>query len=340
MRAPGIPPRRTTIGDRARKSDVFDPEFLSELEGIVVDSGMAVSWAGPDLSVDPALQKALDEFGTAPGGGAALTDEAFLALSPPLLAERCNGIIEACRRSPRQEAAKAVEGFVVFFQALVPTLGKEAAREVKATFFRLAPTLLQVAWDDFGDRGRREEGRLALRQLEAILLEVASVRLAPAESDLLFRSLDQLATLIAAREYALATEKVATRLLGSLRKNRVARSLFRLMEVEVAIQKYLKERLGYSTPQLRVPEDIAALSDFGPVHVFEEEGVDGEARRYLQLQLPDIPILSDIVVHLEQEGGPEQCDLRLDGLGSAALDVPPGLYRIGLAYTPEDERGG
>jgi hypothetical protein len=300
---------------------------------------MAVSWAGPDLSVDPDLQEALDAFGAAPGGGAALTEEAFLALSPPLLAERCNGVIEACRRSPRQEAAKAVEGFVVFFQALVPTLGEEPAREVKATFFRLAPTLLQVAWDDFGDRGRREEGRLALRQLEAILLEVASVRLAPAESDLLFRSLDQLATLIAAREYALATEKVATRLLGSLRKNRVARSLFRLMEVEVAIQRYLKERLGYSTPQLRLPEDIAALSEFGPVHVFEEEGVGGEPRRYLQLQLPDIPILSDVVVHLEQEGGSQQRDLRLDGLGSAELDLPPGLYKIGLAYTPGDEGG-
>jgi hypothetical protein len=76
------------------------------------------------------------------------------------------------------------------------------------------------------------------------------------------------------------------------------------------------------------------------VRVFEEEGVDGEPRRYLQLQLPDIPILSDIVVHLEQEGGTEQRDVRLDGLGSAALDLPPGLYRIGLAYTPEDERGG
>jgi hypothetical protein len=338
-RALGIPPRRTTIGDRARKSDVFDPEFLSELEGIVVDSGMAVYSAGQDLTVDPDLQEALDAFRTGPEGKT-LTEDAFLALPPPLLNRRCDGLIEACRLSPRPEAAKAVESFVVFFQALVPTLGEEPAREVKATFFRLAPTLLQMAWDDFGDRGRREEGRLALRQLETLLLEVASVRLAPAESDLLFRSLDQLATLIAGGEYALAKDLVATPLLGILRKNRVSRSLFRLMEVEVAIQRYLKERLGYATPQLRLPDDIAALSDFGPVHVFEEEGVDGEPRRYLQLQLPDIPILSDIVVHLEQEGGPEQRDLRLDGLGSAALDLPPGLYRIGLAYTPEDERGG
>jgi len=299
---------------------------------------MAVSSTGQDLTVDPGLQEALDAFGAAPGGEAALTEAAFLALPPPLLNERCNILIEACRRSPRPEAAKAVESFVVFFQALVPTLGEEAAREVKATFFRLAPTLLQMAWDDFGDRSRREEGQLALRQLETLLIEVASVRLAPAESDLLFRSLDQLATLIAGGEYALAKDLVATPLLDILRKNRVARSLFRLMEVEVAIQRYLKEQLGYSTPQLRLPEDIAALSEFGPVRIFEEEGVGGDPRRFLQLQLPDIPLLSDIVVHLEQEGGPEQRDLRLDGLGSTELDLPPGLYRIGLAYTPEGER--
>jgi hypothetical protein len=301
---------------------------------------MAVTSASADLTVDPSLQEALDAFAAAPGSGGALTEETFLALPASVLTERCNGLIEACRRSPRPEAAQAIESFVVFFQALVPTLQAEPAREVKATFFRLAPTLLQMAWNAFGDRSdRREEGQLALRQLETLLLEVASVRLAPVESDLLFRSLDQLATLIASGEYSMAKDVVATPLLGILRKNRVARSLFRLMEVEVAIQVYLKERLGYSTPQLRLPEDVAALSDFGPVHIFEEEGVDGERRRYLQLQLPDIPILSDIVVHLAQDGGTEQRDLRLDGLGSAALDLPPGLYRLGLAYTPEEEPG-
>ena len=242
-------------------------------------------------------------------------------------------MIEACRRSPQREAAQAVESFVVFFQALVPTLREEPAREVKATFFRLAPTLLQMAWADFGERV--EEGRLALRQLEALLLEVASVHLAPAESELLFRSLDQLAGLIAGGEYTLAKDLVATPLLGILRKNRVARSLFRLMEVEVAVQSYLKERLGYGTPQLRLPDDMAALSDFGPVRFFEEEDVDGARHCYLQLQLPDIPILSDIVIHLAGDGG-EVRDLRLDGLGSVELDVPPGLYRIGLAYAPED----
>lgn len=247
-------------------------------------------------------------------------------------------MIEACRRSPGPDSAQAVESFVVFFQALVPTLRAESAREVKATFFRLGPNLLQMAWEAFGEGGnRREEGRLALRQLEALLLEVASVRLAPAESDLLFRSLDQLATLIASGEYAMAKDVVATPLLGILRKNRVARSLFRLMEVEVALQRYIKEKLGYSTPLLRLPEDVAALAAFGPVHIFDEEAADGGKRRYLQLELPDIPILSDIVVHIADDGSGEKHNLRLDGLGSAKLDLPPGLYRIGLAYEPEPE---
>jgi hypothetical protein len=324
----------------AEAKDVFDPAFLSELEGIVADSGMAASTAGPGgAALDAAFYEALAAFrGTADGGR--LEEEAFLALPPPQLAERCNALIEACRKSPRREAAQAVESFVVFFQALAPSLRSEPAREVKTTFFRLAPNLAQIAWDDFGERtDRREDGRQALRQLESLLLEVASVRLAPQESEVFFRSLDQLATLMGSGEYALARDLVATPLIAILRKNRVARSLFRLMEVEVAIQVYLKEKLGYPTPQLRLPDDAGALADFGPVRVFDEEGLDGEKTRYLQLQLPDIPILSDIVVHLAPEKEGERRDLRLDGLGSAVLEVPPGLYRIGLGYEPEGPRG-
>jgi hypothetical protein len=315
---------------------VFDSEFMSELEGLVVDSGMAASSAAPDIQVDQGLLDALDALQAGVGEEETLTEAAFLGFSPPELAERCNVMIEACRRSPRREAAQAVESFVVFFQALVPTLGEEPAREVKATFFRLAPTLLQMAWADFGEL--RQDGEAALRKLETLLLEVASVNLAPAETELLFRSLDQFSGLIAGGEYALARDLVASPLLGILRKNRVSRSLFRLMEGEVAIQKYLQERLGYDTPQVRIPEDVAALSEFGPVRVFEEQDANGHSRSYLQLELPDIPILSDIVVHLAGEKGSEPRDLRLDGLGSVELDVPPGLYRIGLAYAPE-ERG-
>jgi hypothetical protein len=308
----------------------------------VADSGVAVTPAGQDRAADEGLRAGLTAFGVGIGGEreGELSETDFIALAPPLLAERCNALIESCRQSPRRDAAQAVESFVVFFQTLVPTLREDPAREVKATFFRLAPTLLQMAWDDFGDRpDRRGEGELALRQIETLLLEVASVRLAPAETELLFQSLDQLGTLIAGGEYALARELVATPLVEILRKNRVARSLFRLMEVEVALQSYLKERLGYSTPQLRLPEDVERLSDFGPVRVFDERGFDGSSRRYLQLQLPDIPILSDIVVHLAQVDGPAHRDLRLDGLGSVQLDLPPGLYRIGLAYSPEKKSG-
>ena len=273
-------------------------------------------------------------------GGPPLGEGAFLDLPPALLAERCNGLIESGRRSTRREAAQAVESFIVFFQALVPTLATGSSREVKATFFRLVPTLVQMAWDDVSDAvERRRDSRDSLGLLETILLEVSSVRLTPVESGVLFKSLDQLATLIAAGEYMLARDVVAVPLLGILRKNRVARSLFRLMEVEVALQRYLKDRLGHATPSIRIPEDVPALADFGPLRVFDEEGPDGARRVYLQVQLPDIPTLSDIVVHLSRDDGADERRLRLDGLGSVPFDVPPGLYQIGLLYEPESSRG-
>jgi hypothetical protein len=267
-------------------------------------------------------------------------ERAFLDLATVQLADRCNVLIDAARRSPRREAAQAVESFIVFFQALVPTLAPESSREVKATFFRLVPSLVLMAFEDLGDAAeRRRESHASLALLETILLEVSSVRLAPVESGMLFKSLDQLATLIAAGEHALARDVVALPLLAILRKNRVARALFRLMEVEVAIQGYLKERLGHPTPRIRIPDDVPALAEFGPVRVFDEEGPDGVRRSYLQVQLPDLPILSDIVVHLAPEGGGEDRKLRLDGLGSVPLDLPAGLYEIGLLYEPEPSRG-
>jgi hypothetical protein len=225
----------------------------------------------------------------------------------------------------------------VFFQALVPTLGESAAREVKATFFRLIPTLVPMAWDDVAGAGAAGE---ALRLLETILLEVSSVRLAPAESELLFKSLDQLATLIGAGEYTLARNVVALPLLAILRKNRVKRSLFRLMEVEVDIQRYVQQRLGHESPQVRIPDDLTALSDYGPVRVFQERGASGAPVSYIQVQLPDIPILSDIVVRFSREDEDAPRDVRLDALGSGRLDLPAGLYRFGLLYAPEGPRGG
>ena len=220
----------------------------------------------------------------------------------------------------------------------MPTLSPEPAREVKATFFRLVPTLVQMAWEEAGEASAgRQESRDALALLETILLEVSSVRLAPVESGLLFKSLDQLAALIAAGEWTVARDVVAAPLLAILRKNRVARSLFRLMEVEMALQVYLRERLGHDTPHIRIPDDLAGLSDFGPLRVFEDENPEAGRQVFLQVQLPDIPILSDIVVHLSGDAGRDY-RLRLDGLGSVPLELPAGLYQIGLLYEPEASR--
>jgi hypothetical protein len=318
--------------------DVFDPAFLSELEGLVHETGIAVSSAGPASSGRWGYRETLARFlaPTAPGGDP-LTEADFRRLSGSALAERCNGLIEAGRRSPRHDAALAVESFVVFFQALVPTLGEAAAGEVKATFFRLIPTLVPMAWDDVGGG---EAGGEALRLLETILLEVSSVRLAPAESEILFKSLDQLATLMGAGECALARDVVALPLVAILHKNRVKRSLFRLMEVEVDIQRYVQERLGHATLQMRIPEDLAALRDYGPVRAFQEKDRSGGTVSYIQVQLPDIPILSDIVVRFSREDEETPRDVRLDALGSGRLDLPPGLYRFGLLYAPEEPRGG
>jgi hypothetical protein len=321
--------------------ETFDSAFLSELEGLVADSGVAVSSAAQGAAGARGYRETLAAF-LAPvsAGEPPLNERVFLELPASALAQRCNGLIESGRASPRHEAAQAVESFVVFFQALVPTLAPESSREVKATFFRLVPTLVQMAWEDLGDEiDRRRDSRASLGLLETILLEVSSVRLAPVESGMLFKSLDQLATLIAAGEYTLARDVVAVPLLGILRKNRVARSLFRLMEVEVALQVYIKERLGHATPRIRIPDDVPALSDFGPLRVFDEEGPDGVRRTYLQVQLPDIPILSDIVVHLSPQDGGLDRRLRLDGLGSVPFDVPPGLYEIGLLFEPDPSRG-
>jgi hypothetical protein len=328
------------IADPSGK-ETFDPAFLSELEGLVAESGIAVSSAAQSAADARGYRETLAAF-LAPvlPGEPPVTERTFLDLPPPLLAERCNVLIEAGRHSPRREAAQAVESFIVFFQALAPTLTPESSREVKATFFRLVPSLVQMAWEGLADTSeRRRESRGSLGLLETILLEVSSVRLAPVESGMLFKSLDQLATLIAAGEHALARDVVAVPLLAILRKNRVARSLFRLMEVEVALQAYLKERLGHATPQIRIPDDVPGLSEFGPLRIFDEEGPDGVRRRYLQVQLPDIPVLSDIVVHLSPDDDTGDRRLRLDGLGSVPFDVPPGLYGIGLLYEPDPSRG-
>jgi hypothetical protein len=188
------------------------------------------------------------------------------------------------------------------------------------------------------NNGGAAQSHTSLALLETILLEVSSVRLAPVESGMLFKSLDQLATLIAAGEHALARDVIAEPLLTILRKNRVARTLFRLIKVEITLQIYLKKRLSYATPRVRIPDDVPTLADFGPLRVFDDEGRTA-CGSHLQVQLPDLPILSDIVVHLSAADGSGGRNLRLDGLGSVPLDLPPGLYEIGLLYEPEPSRG-
>jgi len=230
---------------------------------------------------------------------------------------------------------RAVESFIVFFQALLPTLGEEGSREVRRFFFRLAPTLIHIGYNDFSEvDDRRREGRQALQSLENVLIEVSSVRLTPSETELAFRSIDQMAAFIGAGEYAMATEVISTQLLEIIVRNKVMRSLFRIMEVEVNIQRYLKENLGYSTPQIRIPDDFARLAEYGPLRVLKESDLDGAVRCLIQVQIPHVPILRDIVLHLAAADASRSYDLRLDALGSVEVDVPPGVYSLGLVYQP------
>ena len=225
---------------------------------------------------------------------------------------------------------------MVFFQALLPTLHGAASREIQRVFFRLLPVLLHIAWHDFAGREtEREEGRKALKGLESILLEIAGVRLQPSESDLVLRSIDQVAGFLAAGEYAMAEELVTARLLTIIRKNKVARALYRIMEVEVGIQVYLKEKLGYTTPQIRIPEDIGRSRTTAPCASSRKNGRAGP-KTYLQLQIPDLPRLRDVVVTLIRDDGAIGYEQRLDSLGSAALRPSSGTWRIGLTYEPEE----
>ena len=73
--------------------------------------------------------------------------------------------------------------------------------------------------------------------------------------------------------------------------------------------------------------------------MFDEDSPDGGRQRYLQVQLPDIPILGDIVLHVSRSEDGTAQDLRFDGLGSVPFGLGPGLYRLGLVYAPEGPRG-
>jgi hypothetical protein len=306
----------------------FDEALLGELEELVASVA-----GGPSHGGAGTLPEKLAVF--LADGDRRLDEDRFLALSPDALTDRINQLTEICRESGRIEAVQAVEGFIVFFRTLLPTLGDLGTQAVKRVFFRLGPTLIQIAFHDFGDtRALREEGREALRSLERVLFEIASVRLAPVESDLVFRSIDQLVHFIEAAEYAMASELISSQLLSLIARNRLARVLYHLMGVEVAVQRYLADRLGMTTPRFRLPDDAAQLGDYGPLRILEETSADGLRRRFIQVHLPDIPTLKDVVLHLVDEQSGRDHALRLDRLGSAELHVPDGAYKLGLGYEP------
>lgn len=311
----------------------FDEPLLAELEEL----SRVVAARAPGAGRAAALADLLAEFlaGSTPDE-AALDETAFAALGGAALTERTNRLILLVRRSPLRDNAADVENFAVFFRALVPTLSDLGSDAVRRAFFRLVPSLLQLAYDEAAERSdTRRQGRAALRELERVLLEIANVRLLPLESELVLRSIDQMVAFMSAAEYALASELVSTQLLSLIARNKLTRALYRLMEVEVSLQRYLKSKLGYLTPQMRLPKDAGALADYGPLRIFDEPFLDGVTRRLVQVQVPGIPSLRDVVLHLvEAESGRDHA-LRLDRLGSAELRLPDGLYVLGLSYEPQ-----
>ncbi|MBN2369334.1 MAG: hypothetical protein JXO72_02485 [Vicinamibacteria bacterium] len=315
---------------------IFDPGFVSELEELAAT--LRDLHAQPSVAV--ALPSKLAAF-LAPNPGSterqSLDEGRFVLLSEPQLHERLNLLIALCRQGGRREALEAIENFIVFFQAFVPTMqGEEGKNQVKRFFFRLVPTILHIAANDFGETDeQRAEGCAALRHLDEILTEISTIRLTPTESEVIFRNVDQLASFVAVGEYALANEIISSQLLGIISRNKLARGLYRIMEVEVNVQRYLKERLGYSTPQVTIPEDFERLAAYGPIR-FLEEDEGGRIRRFIQIQIPDIPILRDVVLHLAPHSGKAGIDLRLDALGAVEVDLAPGGYGLGLVYQPDE----
>jgi hypothetical protein len=305
----------------------FDDAFLAELQAM--SAGPEVPTAPVQDDLHTRLARILDHEGTP------LDEGAFAALSVEAGLARTNALLEACRETPTQGTLDAVENLIVFFQALLPSLRPEDAREMLRIFFHLAPALLQIAWHGFGEgEAANAEGRRALEGLESVLLEIAGVRLQPTESELVLRSIDQVAHLLATGQYGMADELVSTRLLNIIQNNKVARALYRIMEVEVAIQVYLKERLGHPIPQIRIPDDFGPLSEYGPLQIIQEESPGG-TKTYLQLQLPDLPRIQDVLLTLMREDGLIGYELRFDALGSVELHIVSGTWRIGMTYEPQ-----
>jgi hypothetical protein len=312
-------------GPESEDAPFFDDAFLAELEAMSAGPGITV---GP---VEDGLHRRLAAI--LEQDGRPLDEEGFAALSVEAGLARTNALLEACRESPKHATLDAVENLIVFFQALLPSLREPDAREMLRIFFHLVPALLHIAWHGFGEGAENAEGRRALEGLESVLLEIAGVRLQPSESELVLRSIDQVAHLLGTGQYGMADELVSSRLLEVIQKNKVARALYRIMEVEVGVQVYLKERLGHPTPQIRIPDDFGPLSEYGPLQILHEEGPTG-AKTYLQLQLPDLPRLQDVLLTLVRDDGLIGYELRFDALGSVELHIVSGTWRLGLTYEP------
>lgn len=314
----------------------FDDAFLQELQELASGEG---ALARADQGARE-LEQRLSLLLAGEGGAPPLGLDDLAALPAPQLLQRTDRLLEMCRGGAGRGAVQAVENFIVFFQALLPNLKDDGADQVRRVFARLVPTLIQIAYNDFGASPEAvAEGRTALGNLETILIDIAGVRLAPEESELVHRSIDQIASFMAVGEYTMASRVVSAQLLDLIERNKLTRALYRLMEAEVAVQRYLKERLGYTTPQFLLPDDLAKLSEYGPIQVLEETDLDGATQRLLQVQVPGIPRLTDVVVHLVAANGGRQFDLRMDALGTAPLRVPDGRYALGLAFEPQEAPG-
>jgi hypothetical protein len=314
-------------GSETEDAPFFDDAFLAELEAMSAGPGIT---AGP---VEDGLHRRLAAI--LEQDGRPLDQEGFAALSAEAGLARTNALLAACRESPKHGTLDAVENLIVFFQALLPTLREPDTREMLRIFFHLVPALLHIAWHGFGEgEAENAEGRRALEGLESVLLEIAGVRLQPSESELVLRSIDQVAHLMGTGQYGMADELVSSGLLAVIQKNKVARALYRIMEVEVGVQVYLKERLGHPTPQIRIPDDFGPLAEYGPLQIIREEGPTG-AKTYLQLQLPDLPRLQDVLLTLVRDDGLIGYELRFDALGSVELHIVSGTWRLGLTYEPQ-----
>lgn len=313
-------------------SGFFDASLRADLERLAQLPARPATHTG---AVSLALSQKLGEFLAVPPDGAPMSEDDFVALPETDLTERINLLLEQCRESDRAEARQSAESFVTFFRTLLPTLSPAGSAAIKRVFYRLVPSLLQIAFRDFSkDPTERREGAQVLAKLEQILLEISHVSLAPAESDLVFRSIDQLTGLFGVGEYAVADGLVASQLLGIIKRNKVMRSLFRIMEIEAMIQEHIRTRLGHTTPRIRLPRDLPALREYGPLYVFPEPGPDGRLRDVVQVHLPNIPFPQDVLLVLHEESSEKTHSLRLDALGCAELALPDGDYRLGLAYDP------